>query len=1273
MDGSFMEKTTFKEICKMMKNGDKKARECIQSVFDVALVVLPELICPEASLLTNLSSGIDLLGVKGAIENVGRHVRELFDKECIIDFTSRYERAQAAQVLMVFSAYFDSIRLYLPNQSREIALSKKESVALTEKSIAEYAAWVKVCCSKSSSQAAQEILEFPLDLPAPLESKDHYYKRLLSFYEILNKQFISFFDRLSFWEQLTEKQRDHFLAVLRSLPKKATENYDKQYYELKTTCSDFKIWAEMQEHIGLSKQIDVGFQNMSERIMRYVEQFSSKGTQTLDNYAKVYESYINDRLVKTTEMDISSPDDVVFPAKKDIFVPQSFKALQYKKDMLLEPDKTWEALEERDEIGQFIIDTLHHSFTGNLPLLILGVPGAGKTLLCHMLAAQILSHEYHVLIIRLRDTVADDTIAQQINDQIERDFANHCTWEDIADRSMSKPILLVFDGYDELLQASGRAYADYVTKIMEFQKQQRITSGVQVKCILTSRTTLIDKASIARGTTIIKLSDFDEKRIQKWTELWNDANQNYFDRHQLAPFSVGPKSKVYELAKQPLLLLMLALYDTSENALKKNSELTGAQLYDRLIREFITREQLKDASFSSYPAEDQKLIVNKEMHKVSIAALGMYNRRALFIRAEELEKDLSYLLTDADNAKFSPGTLQKSEKLLGSFFFIHRSDSRGSIQRVDAKDAAYEFLHNTFGEFLTANFIVTELFQKLRYISGLQQMEMLGSWDLNPKRDWFTGLSYAPLSSRPVVVKMIREWALGFFSEQGLDKKSVVEAMDFLLRAELDRIISGYDIFVLNEILSENGNPFEKRENLVHLACYCLNILSLCSLVCGDGYTFPYQNRVWDKLICLWRYAFSEEELLDFANIFRAERNEDTCCLRYLPDEEDSSGSQLHIRRLARINQAIGDTLTGALISTVLGDGDTKTTLNALEQNNLGISTKFLWNRALRMLGEGHYRQRDLKNDLYQLGKRCTEQGTIQDVFAYYLLLGHLLRYETEGKDYRYYEHAFEVGLHYFENMERMFLYHDRDSSLYIHLQKAIISIAEQLPTEMIDWSYLLRICERSGLQTMYLWALNQILKNEQLGRREEKLYYLEREYSSELLYYYQERVLDRLRLTEFDLSSFLEVTYRLLQFDTVNQYRKLIDILFSTLQRYLEHPSHKLSAKQQALLIRCLYLLKDRNLPFNEQNWLLNYLIPELSINKIYSVSPDAAYELCCLQEESIFFDYETMSRDLAWIVKKHGDNISVKFYRKIRTIFERLDINLENLLDDAYEGIVN
>lgn len=107
-------------------------------------------------------------------------------------------------------------------------------------------------------------------------------------------------------------------------------------------------------------------------------------------------------------------------------------------------------------------------------------------------------------------------------------------------------------------------------------------------------------------------------------------------------------------------------------------------------------------------------VIDQEMERLSVVAVGMLNRRALYIRDVELQKDLDFLIpqTYTTQVNESPGNLMESEKLLGIFFFIYRSEAKSEADAKRSKvrkNAAYEFLHNTFGEFLIVNYIMAAL------------------------------------------------------------------------------------------------------------------------------------------------------------------------------------------------------------------------------------------------------------------------------------------------------------------------------------------------------------------------------------------------------------------------------------------------------------------------------------------------------------------------------------------------------------------------------------
>ena len=458
MEKQMINKTSFTEVCKILKNKKGDICGCFNNIFEISLLFFPGLVNKEVGFIANAVNGATLLGAKPIIENAVKNISNVFTDKSYTDFSTKYDHAQIAQVLIVFAAYFDAMRLYLPDEERKIQITPEEKVILTNDSITAYISSLNENLSKAAGKTAKDIYAYDLSMPNPIERREDYLEKLGEFYRILNKEFLKFYEKLAFFDEMREEKRESFFATIRELPSKAVENYEKQYYQLAVNFHDFFIWTNIEEHKTIQKSLDVGFAEMSKLISDYFENsIDSKAKSTLEKYTIKYNSYIQTTVVDSAEMNIYSTDEIVFPEKSEIFVPQGFKALTYKNNMHLEDRAIWNLCEDREDIGKFVSDILRHSVTGYNPLLILGHPGAGKSLLCNMLAARILYHEYHVIIVKLRDTDADQSVARQINEQIERDFANGCLWSDIAESKLDKPILIIFDGYDELLQASGRA------------------------------------------------------------------------------------------------------------------------------------------------------------------------------------------------------------------------------------------------------------------------------------------------------------------------------------------------------------------------------------------------------------------------------------------------------------------------------------------------------------------------------------------------------------------------------------------------------------------------------------------------------------------------------------------------------------------------------------------------------------------------------------------------------------------------------------------------
>lgn len=184
--------------------------------------------------------------------------------------------------------------------------------------------------------------------------------------------------------------------------------------------------------------------------------------------------------------------------------------------------------------------------------------------------------------------------------------------------------------------------------------------------------TLIDKATVPFGATIVRLLEFDEKQRQRWISIWNKANVNYFREAAIEEFALPDgkergAEKVLSLAEQPLLLLMLALYDSQDNQLRKSRVLDRTKLYDSLLRRFVTRERGKEKGFDDTNQPEKKKALDVEMQRLGVAALGMYNRRKVHILSLELNDDLKFFGSERPVAVTSGRALSQADLLLGSF------------------------------------------------------------------------------------------------------------------------------------------------------------------------------------------------------------------------------------------------------------------------------------------------------------------------------------------------------------------------------------------------------------------------------------------------------------------------------------------------------------------------------------------------------------------------------------------------------------------------------
>lgn len=552
---------TFKSVCTTIKKqgkDDPKLIEAVDSLLGLALVCSPVVLGPASAAL------LPTLAVKNELVKIGKSVFDKLTKKKDEDYLLRYETMRTAYGLLVFTSFFDALDACLPE-----ALRKEIGLLETEKAFIAKDGMKKSSVHKHDDHAC-EVHDAPVPsttivFPHPTETLTEQCQRQTKLWKLMSQGFVEFVQKLAFWEYADEKTQAILLTGLEKLEEEAAKRFEAQYFELTRKFEDFAVWANLQAHKGTKaligelsdyvkqhaelsaeneKSIDVGFVKLRQAVLSIPETLQiEQATEIADSFNKHYQARINEPIIDDKDIGDENGPRLSFPKVCDAFVPQAFRVLwQTGKSRRLEDEATWNKLPRRSDLGAFLLSYLSSPFSTDTPLLILGHPGSGKSLLTTILSAQLMSKQFTVIRIPLREVNADADIQTQIEEFIKRiSGVSFDSWIKLRTLFRNCPPVVILDGYDELLQASGQVFASYIMEAQRFQQHQTEQEW-PVRIIITSRVTLIDKAAVPVGSTIVRLLEFDEYQRERWSTIWNNANAAYFRDAELEKFAL-PSAK----------------------------------------------------------------------------------------------------------------------------------------------------------------------------------------------------------------------------------------------------------------------------------------------------------------------------------------------------------------------------------------------------------------------------------------------------------------------------------------------------------------------------------------------------------------------------------------------------------------------------------------------------------------------------------------------------------------------------------------------------------
>ncbi|MBB6218092.1 adenylate kinase family enzyme [Anaerosolibacter carboniphilus] len=523
----------------------------------------------------------------------------------------------------------------------------------------------------------------------------------------------------------------------------------------------------------------------------------------------VLKGYLN----KTVSSD-DSIELIKYPKNEEIFIPQSFKVLKYKKTKhfkkILSPsywDKSPE-VEFGEDITQTLMAALLEPSNSFRPIVILGNPGAGKSMFSNIFAARLCdSTEYVPFLIKLRDIQSSNMdVSDHIKQGLEKTIPGSCNiqWISWVKKFSNRTPIFILDGFDELIQTSQSELNGYLLQIQKLQQEVYDAYNIVIKVIITSRLTIMQEVRIPDDTTIIKLDSFDNKRRQRWIKKWNSIQV----KSGFRAFDIPSNPHIQELAKEPLLLFMLAVYDFEGEDLKTAANSTTfnqSQLYDNLFIRFAERQLNKNNRFKDFAEGKQRKEAEVFRLRLGLIALMMFLNDSTSHNCSSLKTELLQFALADDNIR--------PEEIFTGFFFIHENNSNNE---QNERLTNFEFLHKTFGEFLAADFLIRVLNYHINDSGGKLS-------DLDTVRYVY---GYNWLNKHPNIINFLFEMAPKLIEPENC------KAIGKLIKNEIKSVFAKGSLpFPVSSI--QLTRP-ETQMVIDHLAMYSQNLIIMWNVICRN-------------------------------------------------------------------------------------------------------------------------------------------------------------------------------------------------------------------------------------------------------------------------------------------------------------------------------------------------------------------------------------------------------------------------------------------------------
>ncbi|BCJ54877.1 hypothetical protein Asp14428_63520 [Actinoplanes sp. NBRC 14428] len=506
---------------------------------------------------------LSLFDAKTEMVRLGREVTgRLSDTVRGLSRHDRSNRLQAAHGVLVLAAYFEVL-------DEVVVAGGVGSPELTRDEQLRLATGTRV-----DGNWLEHLLTAAIPVPSAELAERDLFAGLTHYYVAASLRLHQFLSGLAVWEGASDADR---LAAQRlvgqELPARAVRRYEEMSRRLALDVPEFGIWMQRTESRAIGQSL---------RELRELLERSDSGRRAEGWRAALAAAYRADLAQPVVRGDAG---DVRVPALGEAYLDPRFR-VRTATPGANPAEESWWTGDVRDDLAAFLARYLTTPRAAEAPMVLLGQPGAGKSALTRVLAARLPAADFLVVRVVLREVPAEAEIQDQVELAVRATIGESVAWPELTRAAEGALPVLLLDGFDELIQATGIHQSDYLQRVAAFQQREAVL-GRPVAVVVTSRLAVADRARLPGGALAVRLEGFDEAQVTAWLATWNRGNAGVGGYR---PLPAGVFESFPDFCEQPLLLLMLALYDAATHALQEDRTLGRAELYERLLGSFAERE-----------------------------------------------------------------------------------------------------------------------------------------------------------------------------------------------------------------------------------------------------------------------------------------------------------------------------------------------------------------------------------------------------------------------------------------------------------------------------------------------------------------------------------------------------------------------------------------------------------------------------------------------------------------------------------------------------------